>query len=133
MTREKYVPVRDVMTTNIEMIDGLTTVADALDKMRAKQISSLIIKRRDEFDEYGVLTVQDIAQEVLVADLAPERVNAYEIMKKPMVTVDANMNIRYTIRLLSRFSLSRVLVVENGEAVGLVTLRDLVLRFSGFQ
>jgi len=132
MTREKYVPVRDVMTTNIEMIDGLTTVADALDKMRAKQISSLIIKRRDEFDEYGVLTVQDIAQEVLVADLAPERVNAYEIMKKPMVTVDANMNIRYTIRLLSRFSLSRVLVVENGEAIGLVTLRDLVLRFSGF-
>jgi len=132
MTKEKYVPVRDVMTTNIEMIDGLTTVADALEKMRTKQISSLVIKRRDELDEYGVLTVEDIAQEVLVADLAPERVNAYEIMKKPMVTVDANMNIRYTIRLLSRFSLSRVLVVENGEAVGLVTLRDLVLRFSGF-
>jgi len=132
MTRKKYVPVRDVMTTDIEMIDGLTTVADALEQMRAKQISSLVVQRRDESDEYGLLTVHDIAREVLVPDLAPERVNAYEIMKKPILSVHADMNIRYAIRLLSRFSVSRALVLEHGEAVGIVTLRDLVLRFSEF-
>ena len=132
MNRKKFVPVRDMMTTEIEMIDGLTTVAGALEKMRAKQISSLIIKRRDDHDEYGLLTVHDIARDVLVPDLAPERVNAYEIMKKPILSVHADMNIRYAIRLLSRFSVSRALVLEHGEAVGIVTLRDLVLRFSEF-
>ena len=121
------------MTSDMEMIDGLTTVAEALSKLRAKQISSLIIKRRNDQDEYGLLTVHDIARAVLVPDLAPERVNAYEIMTKPVLTISADMNIRYAIRLLSRFSVSRALVLVHGEAVGIVTLRDMVLRCVDFQ
>jgi len=133
MSEMKYIPVRDVMTSDMEMIDGLTTVAEALSKLRAKQISSLIIKRRNDQDEYGLLTVHDIARAVLVPDLAPERVNAYEIMTKPVLTISADMNIRYAIRLLSRFSVSRALVLVHGEAVGIVTLRDMVLRCVDFQ
>jgi len=133
MSAKDYVAVRAIMTTEIEMIDGLATVADALDRLRAKQISSLIVKRREVGDEFGLLTVHDIAREVLVPDLAPERVNAYEIMQKPILTVDADMNIRYAVRLLTRFSVSRALVLDQREAVGIVTMRDLVLRCAEFQ
>lgn len=133
MTTTKFLPVRDVMTTEIETIDGLTSVSDALDRLRAKEISSLVIERRDDADEYGLLTVHDIARGVLVPDLSPDRVSAYEIMTKPVLSLDADMNIRYAIRLLSRFSISRALVLEGGRAVGIVTLRDMVLRCTDFQ
>ena len=49
-------------------------------------------------------------------------------MSKPAVTVDAEMDIKYAIRLLTRFGLSRALVMEKDELIGLVTLRDMVLR-----
>ncbi len=133
MTPVKYLPVRNVMTTDIEMIDGLTSVSDALERLRRKQISSLIIERRDDVDEYGLLTVHDIARGVLVPDLSPDRVSAYEIMTKPVLSIDVEMNVRYAIRLLTRFSVSRALVLEAGKAVGIVTLRDMVLRCADFQ
>lgn len=129
MSKVEYVPVRDVMTPKVETIDGLTTITDALKNMRANQISSLIVERRGDADEYGLLTVKDIAEHVIEPDQSPDRVNAYEIMDKPVLSIDVKMNIRYAIRLLTRFDLSRALVLENGEAVGVVTLRDMVLRY----
>lgn len=128
MTETRYTPVRDVMTPNPVMIDGLATVSEAVELMRDNNISSLIINKRDESDEYGVLAVHDIAEHVISRDRAPERVSVYEIMSKPVLSVDADMNLKYAVRLLFRFKLTRALVLENGKIAGLVTLRDMVLR-----
>lgn len=128
MSLKSYIPVRDVMSTIIKTIDGLASVADAVKIMKANHISSVVVERRHESDEYGLLTVNDIAEKVLVPDLSPDRVSAYEVMRKPVLSVDAKMNIRYAVRLLSRFGLSRALVLDGGAAVGIVTLRDMVLR-----
>ncbi|MBT5752919.1 MAG: CBS domain-containing protein [Rhodospirillaceae bacterium] len=92
-------------------------------------MSSLIIDRRHAGDEFGIVVVEDIALKVIGEDRSPERTNVYEIMSKPVVTVDADMDIKYAIRLLGRFRLSRALVTDKGEAVGLVSMRDMVLRF----
>lgn len=128
MSLGEYVPVRDVMTADIKTIDGLASVQDVVRIMHDSHISSVIVDRRHENDEYGLVTVKDIAEKVLVPDLSPERVSAYEVMRKPVFSIDAKMNIRYAVRLLSRFGITRSLVLENGKAVGIVTLRDIVLR-----
>jgi len=128
MSLKSYIPVRDVMSTSIKTIDGLASVADAVKIMKANHISSVVVDRRHENDEYGMLTVKDIAEKVLVPDLSPDRVSAYEVMIKPVLSVDSKMNIRYAVRLMSRFGLSRALVLDGGSAVGIVSLRDMVLR-----
>ena len=40
------------------------------------------------------------------------------------------MDVKYAIRLLTRFRLTRALVTERGQMVGIVTLRDMAIRFS---
>lgn len=130
MTETKYETVKDVMSDNMIMIDGLTTISNALNIMRKNEISSLIINRRDESDEYGLLTAWDIANEVVVPDKNPERISAYQIMQKPVLSMRANMNVRYAIRLLSKFKVSRALVIEDDKAIGIVTLRDMLLRYT---
>ena len=90
-----------------------------------------MIDRRHEGDEYGILAVHDIAEHVISQDRSPERVNVYEIMSKPVLSVDADMSLKYAVRLLFRFKLTRALVLENGKIAGLVTLRDMVLRSIG--
>ncbi|MCF8480623.1 MAG: CBS domain-containing protein [Rhodospirillum sp.] len=124
-----YIPVRAVMTARPLMIDGLATVAQAVAIMREKHVSSLVINRRDETDEYGVLVVTDLAKRLIILDKSPDRTNVYEIMSKPVLTVEADMDIRYAIRMLTRFDLSRSLVLDRGELVGLVTQRELVLAY----
>jgi len=57
-------------------------------------------------------------------------VSVYEIMSKPVLTVNVKMNVKYAIRLLSRLHLSRALAVEHGKMVGIVTLRDMSIRYA---
>ena len=71
----------------------------------------------------------DIAEKVIGADRSIDRTSVYEVMSKPVLTVTTQMNIKYAIRLLSRFQLTRAFVVENEKVVGIVTLRDMAVRF----
>ncbi len=130
MTEIKHETVKDVMTADLVKIDGLTTISNALDIMRKNKISSLVVNRRDESDEYGLLTASDIANEVVVPDLSPERTSAYQVMQKPVLSMRANMNIRYAIRLLTKYNVNRALVIEDDKAIGIVTLRDMLLRYT---
>lgn len=125
----KYNTVRDVMTPMPVPIDGMATVRDALNRMRENQVRSLVVQRRRPGDEYGIVVVSDIANKVIARNRSPDRVNVYEVMSKPVLTVNADMEIKYAIRLLGRFGLSRGVVIDQNDAVGFVTLMDMVFRF----
>jgi predicted transcriptional regulator len=130
MNDEKsFSKVRDVMSSQLRTIEGIETVADAIRHMRDNHYASLIVNRRDEADEYGLISVQEIAREVIEKNLSPERVNVYQIMRKPMLTVRCDMNIRYAIRLLEQLNETRALVMDNEKAVGIVTIFDMVVHY----
>jgi signal-transduction protein with cAMP-binding, CBS, and nucleotidyltransferase domain len=127
MSRE-ITRVRDVMKTNFDMVDGLSTVAEALKTMIHVETKTLIVRKRHDDDEFGVVTLADIGRKVLARDKAPDRVNIYEVMTKPAIHVDPEMDIRYSARLFSTFRLTRAPVVRNGEVVGIVSLTDMVIK-----
>lgn len=128
MTSKDKISVRDVMKKNFDIVDGMTTVSEALKMMRHVETKTLIVDKRDEYDEYGVVLISDIAKQVLAKDRAPERVNVYEVMAKPVISIDPNMDIRYCARLFENFGLSRAPVVESGKMVGIISFTDMVLR-----
>lgn len=125
---DKIIRVRDVMKTKFDMIDGMATVREALQQMKYTETKCLIVEKRHSDDEYGVLLISDIARKVLAKDRSPDRVNVYEIMAKPVISVDPQMDIRYCARLFTRFDLSRAPVIENGKVIGIVSFTDMVLR-----
>jgi predicted transcriptional regulator len=128
MSERKIVRVRDVMKAQFDTVDGMDTVSDALETMVHVETKTLIVKKRHKDDEYGLVTLSDIARKVLAVDRAPERVNIYEIMSKPVITVTPEMDIRYCARLFDRFHLSRAPVIENGEMIGTVSYADMVIK-----
>ena len=128
MSQRRQRRVEDVMTADVHSIDGLATVAEAMALMQRYGVSSLAVNRRDETDEVGMVVVSDIARNVIAPNRSPERVDVYEIMSKPVVTLPSDMLARYAVRLLVRFDISRAIVVDSDRnPVGIVTLRDLVM------
>lgn len=119
--------VRDCMRAEVTEVDGRLDVLSALKVMRKVDATSLIVRRRDENDEFGLLLFSDIAKQVIAKDRAPERVNVYEIMAKPVLTVRPDMQIRYCARMFENFGISHAPVVENDEIVGMVSYYRLVL------
>lgn len=128
MTQKNIVRVKDVMKQDFDVIDGMTTVSEALKKMKHVDTKTLIVNKRHDDDEYGVVLISDIAKQVLAKDRAPERVNVYEVMAKPAISVDPEMDIRYCARLFENFGLSRAPVIECGKMVGIISFTDMVLR-----
>jgi len=124
----EMIKVKQVMKTKVDIVDGMMTVAKVLSTMEHRQNKSIIVQRRSDNDEYGIVLLNDIATEVLAKDRAPDRVNVYEIMTKPVVSVDPEMDIRYCARLFKRLNLSRAPVIENRQLIGMVSLTDLVFK-----
>jgi predicted transcriptional regulator len=115
------------MRTEVTEVDGRLDVLTALKTMKKIGATSLIVKRRDENDEYGMVLFSDIAREVIAKNRAPERVNVYEIMSKPILTVRPDMEVRYCARLFENFGISHAPVVENDKIIGMVSYYLLVL------
>lgn len=123
----KLVQVKDAMTiNNYQFADGMMTVADGIKLAKQHNVSALIINKRHEQDEYGLVMLADIAKEVLAKDRSPDRVNLYEIMAKPLLSVDPNMDVRYCARLFERFSIHLAPVIENNEVIGMVDYINMV-------
>ena len=128
MSTRRILRVSDIMRTEVHTIDGLATVSEAMALMRREHVSSLVVPRRDADDEFGLILVSDIARKVSAENRAPERVNVYEVMSKPVLTLSSEMQARYAVRLLVRFGVSRAVVVDHDRSpVGIATLRELVL------
>jgi predicted transcriptional regulator len=124
---KRVIRVEDVMKRKqfIEM-DGLMTVQDALQALQEKDANVLIVAKRDDDDEFGLVLLSDITKQVLAQDRAPERVNIYEIMSKPMVSVHPRMDVRYCARLFDKFGLSLAPVIDEDKVIGIVGHTELV-------
>jgi len=120
--------VRDVMKSEVDIMDGMRTVTEALRTMKFPDTRTIIVDKRHADDEYGVVMFRDLAKRVLARNLSPDRINIYEVMSKPVLSVSPDMDIRYCTRLFDRFGLSRAPVLEKQQIIGLVSYSDIVLK-----
>ena len=118
---------RDIMHKGIVSIDGMATASEAVAIMRSENVPSLLVKKRHKDDAWGILVIQDLVAGVILPGRSPAEVNVYEIMTKPVITVPADMDIRYVARLIYRAGIRRAPVEEGGEIVGIIALSSLVL------
>jgi len=129
MTSESstIVRAREVMRQGIVTIDGMATAGEAAAKMRSEGISSLLVEKRHADDAWGILVVKDIIKGVVIPGRSPDDVNVYEIMTKPVITVPADMDIRYIARLIHRMGIRRAPVEECGQLIGMISLSSLII------
>jgi len=126
-TKTPIVRARDVMHKGVVSIDGMATAREAAAKMRDAQVSALMVNKRHPDDAWGIIAVQDLIREVIIPGRISTDVNVYEMMAKPVITVPADMDIRYVARLIYRAGIRRAPVEDCGELIGMIALSSLIL------
>jgi predicted transcriptional regulator len=121
MSQPIWLPVRDIMRKEVTFVAGRASVLEAMRIMKRVGATVLMVEKRDQQDEYGMLSFADIAKQVIAKDRAPERVAVYEIMAKPVISVRPDMNTRYCARLFDNIGISHAPVIENEEVLGIVS------------
>jgi predicted transcriptional regulator len=127
MANRKYQSARDIMDKKILFIDGLATAKEAVDTMRREKVGALIVKKRNDEDAFGIVRVRDLISGVIIPDRTSLEVNVYEIMVKPVITIPADMDVRYVASLLYRLEIWEAPVEENGELLGMISLATIIL------
>jgi len=126
-SKRSYQSVKDVMTKDIVFIDGMATAKEAVEIMRREKVEALIVNKRHPQDVFGIVTVHDFIRGVILPDKTSEEVNIFEIMTKPVISVPADMDVRYVANLLVKVGLRLVPVEENCKYIGMVSLSDLII------
>lgn len=126
------VRARDIMDVNVSYIDGVASVKEAAQLMREQKTTTLIVKKRNVDDAWGMVVSIDMVRGVTIADKKADDVHVYEIMSKPLITVPADMDIRYVARLMNRVGVRRAPVIDCDELVGIVTQAVLVMKSNLF-
>ncbi len=117
---------KDIMTTDVVTISGEATVAEAVALMKSRGVRSLIVDRQNEEDAYGIVTQRDVVYKVVAKGLDPNQVRVREIMVKPLVVVNPNLDVKYVAQLLANMGLSRAPVLGEHRLLGVVSLSDIV-------
>lgn len=125
--QQKVIRVRDVMANSYVMVDGIATVKEGIQLARQHVVKALVVNKRHDDDEYGIVLMNDIAKKVVAWNRSIERTNIYEIMTKPALSVAPDMNVKYCARLFERFGVSRAPVIEDGKIIGIVSYNNIVL------
>ena len=121
--------VRDIMTKDLVRVEPSATIAWVISKMKHFKIRSLIVERATEREPYGMITVRDAVYRVIAKGLDPAMVKVEEITSKPAISVNADMDIKDLAKFMAEKNLSRVLVTEGDNLVGIASLFDVLKAF----
>ncbi len=115
----------EIMTSPVIDIEPTATVAEAIEKMRQSNVSSLLVKREKGMETWGFMTVTDIIEKVVARGVNPAELLVHEIMSKPVITVSPKHSIQECAALLARADIRRVLVYDGKKIVGIVSSSDI--------
>lgn len=106
-------------------IGPLESVYDALKLMNEKDVGAVLV----QIDEYlvGILSERDYMRKVILDNHAAKQIKVSEVMTRDVVTVTREDTIVHCIALTKKHHVRHLPVVEEGKAIGMISLRDLFL------
>lgn len=115
--------VREIMVRNVITIDHNKTVKDVALLMSEKQVSSLVVIKDDS--PIGLVTERDLSRKVMTTDRKSSDVQLSEIMSLKFRWVEPMTPIEDAIQKMINNNIRRLLVLEEGKLVGIITETDL--------
>lgn len=120
--------VENIMTPKDKLvfISQMSTVRDALQKMKKEKVRSLVVQKNNENGAYGLVTFKNILQSIVAEDGDIDLLNVYDIASSPAVSVSGKLDIKYAARMMVNNSIKRLLVIDNNEISGILTMTDIL-------
>ncbi len=120
--------VENVMTPKEKLIviSAMSTVREALSLMKAHGVRSVIVNKGTEDGAYGLVTFKNILQSIVAEDGDIDLLNVYDIATTPAFSVSAKLDVKYAARMMVRSSIKRLLIIDNNELKGILTMTDII-------
>jgi CBS domain-containing protein len=119
------VKVRDVMRTAVMTVLESQSAENVSKLMRDENVGSVVVVDKQQ-NPIGIITERDIVSRVAAENVYPSKVSSREIMSSPVVTVSTETSLEEAARTMSKRDIRRLVVIEKGKLVGIITSREIV-------
>ncbi|HEX2973205.1 MAG TPA: CBS domain-containing protein [Tepidisphaeraceae bacterium] len=115
------------MTRNLEEITPDTTLKDAAQKMKSRDVGALPVCQADKI--VGIVTDRDITVRAVAEGRDPQQTSVAEAMTPDLIYCFEDEDVQKAAKLMEERQIRRLLVLDhNQRAVGIVSLGDLAIR-----
>ncbi len=120
--------VSDVMTPRekLILISQMTPVREALRLMKKHRIRALVVDKIEPESAYGLVTFKNILQSIVAEEGDIDLLSVYDIAMIPAVSVSRNLGMKYAAQMMVRNSIKRLLVIDDNELHGILTMSDII-------
>ena len=119
--------VKDIMSQkDLAIIKPMAPVREALELMRDKKVKSLIVDKIRPSDAYGILTYKNVLFSIIANDEDIDLLRVYDVCTKPAYQISQQLDVKYAVQLMVRSNVKRLLVVDNNEIEGILTMTDVM-------
>jgi len=116
---------QEIMTKDVATIHPHAPVAEAIRRMRERQIGSLLVEKVSPSDTWGIITQNDVVQRVVARDSDPKQVEVGAVMSKPISIVRPDTLLRECAKVMARERIRRVFVFDGHNVVGVISANDI--------
>ncbi len=120
--------VREFMSSNPLVVGSNITIAEALDRMKERDVWSPVV--REEGEIIGFLTERDILTGIIAARLTPHQVKVEDVMSRRYGVLRPDETLADAARAMMKVK-ARLVVLEDGQLLGVVTAADIVRAYAG--
>jgi CBS domain-containing protein len=120
--------VKEIMTPREKLIcvSPMATVRESMKLMREHKVRSVIVEKTSPSGAYGLVTFKNILQSIVAQDGDIDLLNVYDIANTPAISVSADLDVKYAARMMVTNSIKRLLVIDNNELQGILTMTDII-------
>jgi len=115
--------VRERMTPDVVTIQPGTKVIDAATTMIQQEKGPLPIVEGDR--PVGIVTDRDLVAHVLAEGRDPQATTVDDVASRDLVTIGPDQDVDEARQLMEQNQLDRILVIEKGRLVGIVSEADI--------
>lgn len=117
--------IREVMTTDPQTVDASDTLVDAAKAMKDRDVGSLVATEQGTVT--GIVTDRDIVIRGIAEQADPQTARVGDIATEELTALSPGDSVEDAIKAMRDQDVRRLPVVEDGIAVGIVSLGDLAV------
>jgi|SRR5690606_24794309 len=117
--------VEEVMTRNPKSLPAEASVRAAAEEMKHESVGAVVVQKDGKL--CGIVTDRDIVVRCLAEGGDCDEMSLGDICSSELSTLSSRDSIDKAVSLMRKKAIRRIPVVDNGKAVGIVSLGDLAL------
>jgi CBS domain-containing protein len=111
------------MTKDVVTIDLKQNAMDAAILMKQKKIASVVVTK--EKTPFGIVTERDFVRLLCAENLQSKYTRLVDITSSPLITAGPDISVENAAKLMAENKVRRLVIVDDGNIVGIVTATDL--------